>query len=202
MATGAGLPAILVLASGRGERFRAGGGETPKLQAPLAGVPVLDRTLAAVAASGLPWHLEEAGHPGMGESIAAAVRASGTAGGWLILPADLPLVSPATLRAVAGRLANGRGRIVVPRYYGRRGHPVAFPQAAEAELLALRGDRGARAVVQRWQAFGAVDLLELDDPGILVDIDTPADLAFAERHFAELCGGTRTDFGIVRGSCR
>ncbi|MDB5732286.1 MAG: hypothetical protein JWQ03_2181, partial [Variovorax sp.] len=95
------LPVVLVLASGRGERFRASGGTLHKLQAPLAGRAVLERTLDAVRASGLPWHLEDAGHPGMGDSIAAAVRATAEAGGWLVLPGDLPLVRSATLRQLA-----------------------------------------------------------------------------------------------------
>ncbi|HEY2256300.1 MAG TPA: NTP transferase domain-containing protein, partial [Variovorax sp.] len=97
-------PTVIVLASGRGERFRAAGGAGHKLQAPLAGSTVLAHTLAAVRASGLPWHLEDIGHPGMGDSIAAAVRATSGAAGWLILPGDLPLVQPATLHAVARAL--------------------------------------------------------------------------------------------------
>jgi molybdenum cofactor cytidylyltransferase len=75
MATKANSPCVIVLASGRGERFIAAGGTGPKLQAPLAGKPLLERTLDAVRASGLPWRLEDVGHPGMGDSIAAAVRA-------------------------------------------------------------------------------------------------------------------------------
>ena len=70
------MPVVLVLASGRGERFSASGGTTHKLQADLCGATVLQRTLDAVRASGLRWHLEDAGHPGMGDSIAAAVRAT------------------------------------------------------------------------------------------------------------------------------
>ena len=75
------LPVVLVLASGRGERFLASGGQVHKLRALLDGKPVLERTLDAVRASGLPWHLEDVGHPGMGDSIAAAVRATQDAAG-------------------------------------------------------------------------------------------------------------------------
>nr|HRM00151.1 NTP transferase domain-containing protein [Acidovorax sp.] len=64
-------PHVLVLASGKGQRFAASGGTVHKLRAPLCGLTVLEHTLAAVRASGLPWHLEDAGHPGMGDSIAA-----------------------------------------------------------------------------------------------------------------------------------
>lgn len=55
-------PVVLVLASGRGERFIASGGTGSKLQALLGGKTVLQRTLDAVRASGLPWHVEDAGH--------------------------------------------------------------------------------------------------------------------------------------------
>ncbi|MFT4265815.1 MAG: NTP transferase domain-containing protein, partial [Xenophilus sp.] len=106
---GGALPVVLVLASGRGERFRASGGQVDKLQALLGGRPVIGRTLDAVHASGLPWRVEDAGHPGMGDSIAAAVRATREAPGWLVLPADLPLVRPQTLRRVADALAAGAG---------------------------------------------------------------------------------------------
>ena len=64
MAAKANSPLVIVLASGRGERFIAAGGTGSKLQAPLAGKPLLERTLDAVRASGLPWRLEDAGHPG------------------------------------------------------------------------------------------------------------------------------------------
>ncbi len=69
-------PCVLVLAAGRGERFLASGGSTHKLQAMLGPQTVLQTTLAAVQASGLPWHVEYGPHPGMGDSIAAAVKLS------------------------------------------------------------------------------------------------------------------------------
>jgi molybdenum cofactor cytidylyltransferase len=166
---------VLVLASGRGERFLASGGQGSKLQAPLAGKPVLDWTLAAVQASGLPHHVEDAGHPGMGDSIAAAVRATRNASGWLVLPGDLPLVRPATIRAVADALA--QADVVVPTYQGERGHPVGFGPRCGDALAALSGSKGAASVVQ---AFGATELA-VDDDGILVDVDTVDALAMAER---------------------
>jgi molybdenum cofactor cytidylyltransferase len=199
-------PTVIVLASGRGERFRASGGTRHKLDAPLGGRPVRERTLAAVRASGLPWHVEDAGHPGMGDSIAAAVRATTGAAGWLVLPADLPLVRPATLRRVARALreasatsmptsapvqapcpgasppspAPPAGHAVQPVHAGRRGHPVAFSAACRDELLRLSGEFGAAPVLQRLRAAGRVVELAVDDAGIVTDIDTLADLAAAE----------------------
>lgn len=175
------LPTVLVLASGRGERFAASGGGVHKLRAPLAGVPVLERTLAAVRASGLPWHLEDAGHPGMGDSIAAAVRATRAAAGWLVLPGDLPLVGAATLRAVAAALAREATDAVQPVFEGRRGHPVGFAAACGDALAALAGPQGAASVIAQAGARGRLARIEVDDPGIEIDIDTLQDLARAEQ---------------------
>lgn len=164
------LPTVLVLASGKGLRYLASGGTTHKLQADLCGQTVLQRTLDAVRASGLPWHLEDAGHPGMGDSLAAAVRATPDAAGWLVLPADLPLVRADTLQSLAG--APMQGDVLLPVYQGQRGHPVRFSRACGAELAALQGAQGAAGLVaargaQRWP---------VDDPGCITDIDTVDDL--------------------------
>jgi molybdenum cofactor cytidylyltransferase len=171
-------PVVLVLASGKGERFIASGGQGSKLQALLAGRPVLDRTLDAVKASGLRWHLEDAGHPGMGDSIAAAVRATRDAEGWLVLPGDLPLVRPQTLQAVAAALAGKE--VVVPVFDGTRGHPVAFAATCGAALAALSGPKGAAAVMQAHR----VTELPVDDEGVVTDIDTVEALARAAQVLA------------------
>lgn len=168
-----------MLASGRGERFAASGGTSPKLQACLAGKTVLQHTLDAVRASGLPWHLEQSGQSGMGDSIAAAVRVTwqcdAPAAGWLILPADLPLIQSATLRSVAAALRDHQ--VVLPVYQGQRGHPVGFGAACAAALLALKGDQGGASVVAAHAAFTLI----VDDIGCVTDIDTVADLRLAER---------------------
>lgn len=172
-------PIVIVLASGRGERFVAAGGTGSKLRALLAGKPVLERTLDAVRASGLAWHVEGAGHPGMGDSIAAAVRATRDAPGWLILPGDLPLVRAATLRAVAAAL-DGRVNAVQPNYQGERGHPVGFAAGCGPQLAALEGNLGASSVLRSMRAIDSVADLAVDDAGVVTDIDTPAALAQAE----------------------
>ena len=173
------LPVVIVLASGRGERFVASGGSGSKLQALLRGKPVLQRALDAVRASGLPFHVEDAGHEGMGDSIAAGVRAAPDAAGWLILPGDLPLVQPATLLAVAQALR--AHSVVMPVFNGARGHPVGFAAACGPELMALEGKQGAARVVQAW---GATELI-VDAAGAVTDVDTVDDLAAAERLLAD-----------------
>ncbi len=175
------LPTVIVLASGRGERFFASGGTVHKLAAPLAGRPLIEHTLAAVRASGLPWHLEDAGHPGMGDSIAAAVRANGTAAGWLILPADLPLVRPDTLRKVALALALAAPvQAVQPHYRGAAGHPVGFAAPCRDALLLLEGKQGAARVLLALRAMNSVADIDVDDVGVVTDIDTLDDLARAQ----------------------
>lgn len=175
-------PVVLVLASGKGDRFIASGGTGPKLDALLAGKPVLEWTLDAVKASGLRWHLERAQHAGMGDCIAAAVRATKDASGWLILPGDLPLIRPETLQAVADALAHYD--VVVPHYRGQRGHPVGFGDTCEAALRSLSGPNGAQSIVRAEAAVGAVHDMEIDDDGVVVDIDTLADLRAAEQLLA------------------
>jgi molybdenum cofactor cytidylyltransferase len=169
------LPTALILASGRGERFVASGGNTHKLAALLAGKPVLQHVLDAVQASGLPWHLERASHAGMGDSIAAAVAATPQANGWLMVLGDLPLVLPSTLQQVAQALRSHE--VVAPVYQGRRGHPVGFSARCRDALLALRGDSGAASVAR---AHGVFEL-HVDDVGCVTDVDTLDLLQQAER---------------------
>ena len=178
------LPTIIVLAAGRGERFIASGGSTHKLAALLAGKPVLQHVLDAVRASGLPHHVvqADASRPGMGDSIADGVRATPDATGWLVLPGDLPLVRSGTLRAVADAL--GQHAVVMPAYQGVRGHPVGFSAACRDQLLALKGNQGAAPVVIAQAAMNSVAVLELNDVGVVTDIDTLDDLARAEKLLA------------------
>jgi len=119
--------------------------------------------------------LPEVGTPGqselgMGHSIAVGVSARPQATGWLVLPADMPLVRPTTLQAVARQLA--QHPVVYAQFKGRRGHPVGFSAELYSELVTLDGDEGARRLVARYPAHG----LELNDPGVLLDVDTQDDL--------------------------
>ena len=153
-----------------------------KLSASLAGKPVLDHVLDAVVASGLAHHVvgPDASRPGMGDSIAAAVRRTAHAGGWLILPGDLPLVQPATLRRVALAL-HGECRAAQPSYRGERGHPVGFSAECRDALMGLEGSSGAAPVLRGLRAAGQVADFEVDDVGVVTDIDTLEALARAER---------------------
>ena len=187
-------PVVVVLAAGSGSRFT---GPVHKLGQDLGGASVLARALRHALASHLPVVVvttealaEEAqrsiasrdivvlppvdgtsGLPlGMGFSIAAGVSARPNASGWLIQPGDMPLVQPSTFVAVSQALADHP--VAFAQHQGRRGHPVGFAAELYSELSALTGDDGARRLVARYPSFG----VELDDPGVLLDIDTEADL--------------------------
>ncbi|HEX7748090.1 MAG TPA: nucleotidyltransferase family protein [Bordetella sp.] len=184
-------PVVVILAAGRGERFLSSGGKTHKLDALLGGVAVLEHVLRAARASGLPWHVVRPAEDtrGMGDSIAKGVRATAQAPGWLILPADLPLVQPATLGLVAAGLA--AHRVVVPHWRGSRGHPVGFDAQCFDALAGLSGDTGAASIVRDCRLAGLALDLEVDDPGIECDVDTVQDLAQAEAQWKALGGGVK-----------
>ena len=180
-------PVVIVLSAGRGERFRAAGGTSGKLEALLAGRPVLDHVLQAVQDSGLachvvrPGHLKDAARDGMGDSIAAGVAATANASGWLVLPGDLPLIRAQTLRCVAQALMTLPADVhtVAPLVQGQRAHPVGFRRACQPLLLALHGDEGARGILRQYPPH----TIDIDDEGAVWDVDTPDRLAEAEAHW-------------------
>lgn len=197
-------PVIIVLAAGLGSRFQDAGhklsqplGDTSVLGATLSqamgsGLPVVVITTALLepeAARHVAGQdivvLEAASAPtgddrgqlralnarlGMGVSIAAGVAARSNAAGWLVLPGDMPLVQSSTLQQVAQALRSHT--IAYAQHQGRMGHPVGFNIEMYSELMALQGDEGARRLVSRYPA----QAVEVDDPGVLVDVDTVSDL--------------------------
>jgi molybdenum cofactor cytidylyltransferase len=186
-------PTIVVLAAGQGSRF---GGPVHKLEQPFGHSTVLGSTLGQVIASGCPFIVvttarllpqalrlvarrdllvvsDEDARRGVGHTIAAGVAERPTASGWLVMPGDMPMISADSIRAVADAL--DEHPVAFSQHRGRRGHPVGFGAELFSELIALQGDEGARRIVARYPAH-AVDV---DDPGVLVDIDTPEDLARA-----------------------
>lgn len=110
---------------------------------------------------------------GMGRSLASGVNATSDARGWVVALADMPWVAPTTIRGVANALDAGAS-IVAPSYGGTRGHPVGFSRRHLAALSALEGNEGARSIVAMHS--DELTLLEVDDPGIVRDVDTPAAL--------------------------
>ncbi|MHB8493589.1 MAG: nucleotidyltransferase family protein [Casimicrobiaceae bacterium] len=189
----------ILLAAGRGSRF---GGD--KLLVPLpagaagvpAGTPVaiasathLAQALAEVIVVLRPGHHDLAtamlavglatvecanADDGMGATLACGVSATRDADGWVVALADMPWIRPVTIASVAAALAAGAD-IVAPAYRGMRGHPVGFARRHRDALIASEGDAGARALVAASRE--TLTLVEVDDPGVLRDVDVPDDLA-------------------------
>ena len=113
---------------------------------------------------------------GMGSSLACGIAACREVNGWVIGLADMPWIQPATIQQIVLALREGRS-LVAPRYQDQRGHPVGFHHRFGAKLIKLHGDKGARAIVE--QHTTELHLIDVDDPGILLDVDTPADLTRA-----------------------
>jgi molybdenum cofactor cytidylyltransferase len=111
---------------------------------------------------------------GMGASLAHGVGEARGADGWIIALADMPRVQVQVIRDIAAALEEG-ALIVTPVHDGERGHPVGFSAQLREELLALDGDTGARAVLQRHAAD--VRAIECGDAGVLMDVDRREDVA-------------------------
>ncbi len=177
--------ATVILAAGASRRMGA-----PKLLLPWGSTTVLGQVVAT-ALEGTPGRVVVVlgahsaalpAHPrlrvvwnrdweaGMLSSAQAGVRA--LPDGWssvLIVPGDLPRVQPETYR----RLMSGpSGSICIPTYGGRRGHPVRVPVGLADELLAL--DPAVHSL-RSLLAPARVTHVEVDDPGIHMDLDTPED---------------------------
>lgn len=185
--------AALMLAAGYSRRFG-----TDKRRATLAdGRSLLAASLAlpcsmleevwlvlrpdeSITELGLPANIKLVQHPltaqGMGHSLAAGAErllAESGAEAVAIFLADMPAIRRDSLETLfAHASANA---IVLPSYQGKRGHPVLFGRAFWPQLATLSGDAGAKPVLQ--QHPEAVRIVELNDPGVLQDIDTPADLS-------------------------
>ena len=111
---------------------------------------------------------------GMGASLACAARAAGPADGYLVALADMPYVRRSTIAAVREALAAG-APLAAPYFRARRGHPVGIAGSFHEQLVALRGDEGARQLLAANEA--RVRKVPVGDPGAIRDIDTPDDLA-------------------------
>ena len=186
----------IVLAAGQGSRFRAeAGADQDKLLAACVGLDGVSRPVIEQVLRNLPervvtrWlvtspergeviRLAEAygcqvvllDSSGMGDSIATAVKASGAADGWLVVLGDMPFIQSSSIERV---IASVEG-VTVPVSAGQYGHPVAFHHRFGSALMALSGDRGARPLFAQTQ----VREVQVDDPGVLWDVDVPQRLSF------------------------
>jgi molybdenum cofactor cytidylyltransferase len=111
------------------------------------------------------------------------------ADGFFFIPVDCPAVMGETVERLAAAFArrDPQALFVIPRYAGRRGHPVFAAMPIASELLALPAEAQAREVVHRH--VNQTLYVDVDDPGILTDIDDPS----AYRELVEATQGPRTN---------
>ena len=186
----------VVLAAGRSARMGR-----PKQLAELAGRPLLEHVLAALAAAPLDEVVVALGaraeavldrvdlhgavplvvpgwEEGMGSVLARAVAARG--GGHaaaVVCLGDQPLVTAAVVEELVRAWRAGAGPVVAAAYHGRQGHPKLFDRVTFPALERLRGDEGARALLARHPEW--VTLVEVGALGSDVDVDDETGLARA-----------------------
>lgn len=181
-------PAGLILAAGESRRMGS-----PKALLELEGETFLDRIIrlfsphcepvivvlgagaeairaGARRAAGATFAINTAWAEGQLSSMQCGLRAlpPGIPGALFTL-VDHPNVKPDTLT----RLLAATGPLRIARYRGKRGHPVYWSAPLVAELLSLGPGATARDVVERHAA--EVEYIDVDDPGVLDDIDEPDD---------------------------
>lgn len=148
-------------------------------------IVVINRALCTLTTQleqmGLRVVINEQAELGMGSSLACGVRASELtndksyqqANSWLIMLADMPYIKTETILLLAEKLKAG-ATMVAPVFDQQRGHPVGFNQCYKNELLALHGDMGARQILKNHQS--ELELVSINDEGILIDIDQAGDV--------------------------
>lgn len=92
--------------------------------------------------------------------------------GFFLLPADTPIISPQTISCLLDAFSARTG-IVYPCFQGDRGHPPLIDVRYVPDILSWKEDGGLRALLNRFEK-DAIDV-PVDDPGILLDMDTPTD---------------------------
>ncbi len=195
-----------MLAAGQSSRFRAAGGASAtKLVEKLRGKPIVRMAAeAALASKGCPvvvvtGHARtpvEAALAGLGVEIAfnpefsTGLASSLKAGifamppdvaGALVLLGDMPWVEARLIDALIDAFLASEGALAAaPKRGGRRGNPVLLGRGLFQAAMRLEGDEGARRLIR---SLGAGELIEVEaaDAGVIVDIDTPEDLAAARR---------------------
>lgn len=115
-------------------------------------------------------------NPAPGEGPITSLRLaidelSGSADGLAYLPVDHPLVRPGTVARLLDAARGSGAPLTLPTYEGERGHPALFRATLFEELHDPSLEGGARTVVRHHLADAL--LVEVDDPGVLADIDTP-----------------------------
>ncbi len=128
---------------------------------------------------------------GMSASIKAGLEAlRGAEDAVLVVLADQPFLRPQTVDGLLKAYERSGARAVAPVFRGRRGNPVLLDLSLRGAMESLEGDRGCRELLAE---IPDVLLVDVDDPGVLIDVDTPEDLARAREQAERMAGGRADD---------
>ncbi len=117
--------------------------------------------------------LDALGEPAAGRPASESDRVT-AATHVALLPVDHPPIRAETFARLAAQAANRPEAIVVPRFGGRRGHPALFPRSLFPALVSAPNEIGARAVLRAHP--DRVLEIDVDDPAVVRDLNTPDDL--------------------------
>ncbi len=92
---------------------------------------------------------------------------------FIIALGDHPLLTTQTIDLLVQKYSETRAPIIAPFFNRRRGNPVLFDRSLLAELRKLQGDQGAKELLERMK--GKIVKVQVDDLGVLMDIDTKED---------------------------
>jgi molybdenum cofactor cytidylyltransferase len=185
--------AAVVPAAGASRRFGS-----VKLLAAIEGEPLLQRTLRALVDAGVSRVVvvtapdarldaitlfgdvrvtrvtNASPERGMFSSIQTGMTSVAQGAAVVVLPADMPFVRPATIAALVDEHRRNPDEVLVASYAGRRGHPIVLPAALVPRLAALPASMSLKGALE--QQGIAPTPVEIDDSGVLRDVDVPADL--------------------------
>ena len=113
-------------------------------------------------------------HDGLSQSLKAGLKQALKEPWTVVGLMDMPYVQVQTLTKLAGQLRTSNASIIRPRYKQQYGNPVGFKQECYSRLFELAGDQGARMLFDTGEF--SIETLDVDDRGILIDIDTPEQL--------------------------
>ena len=118
--------------------------------------------------------VNEAYAQGMASSLKEGISALDSAiDAALIILGDQPFVRSQTYDRIIHAYRRSPARIVIPSYQGSRGNPVLIDRSLFSEVMDLKGDVGCRSIFN--QHLGEIVEVEVEDPGVLLDIDELAD---------------------------
>jgi molybdenum cofactor cytidylyltransferase len=112
---------------------------------------------------------------GMSSSLKSGLEAAVKAGAdaVMVVLGDQPWLRPETIDQLVDAYLRSKAPVVAPVYHGVRGNPVLFDQALFPQMMKTEGDAGAKGVLEGNRR--SMLLVETEDKGVIVDIDTPVD---------------------------